>query len=147
MPVGVGAVLGIALLSNLLRWLLRSASGPTHGFLLGLLLGSVLGLWPFQEPVHPELSHPQRRKAVEALVLDGQAPHQIQERTGVALGDAEAARLQRDYGGLSKGDLKRLSGELRRTEVRPAQGGMALGLAALGFLITMGLARTSRRKG
>ena len=50
-PVGVGALLGIALLSNVLKLLLRRFPRPTLGVLLGILLGSVLGLWPFgREP-------------------------------------------------------------------------------------------------
>lgn len=46
-PVGIGVGLGIVGLSNLLKWLLRRWESATLGFLLGLLLGSVLGLWPF----------------------------------------------------------------------------------------------------
>ena len=49
LPVGLGAVIGIALLSNVLKVVLSRYSKPAHGALLGLLLGSVLGLWPFQE--------------------------------------------------------------------------------------------------
>lgn len=46
-PVGIGAVLGIVGLSNLLKYLLRRHHRVTIGVLLGILLGSVLGLWPF----------------------------------------------------------------------------------------------------
>ena len=46
-PVGIGAVLGIVGLSNLLKILLHRYEKVTLGFLLGMLLGSVLGLWPF----------------------------------------------------------------------------------------------------
>ena len=46
-PVGIGAVIGIVGLSNLLKVLLHRYEKATLGFLLGLLLGSVLGLWPF----------------------------------------------------------------------------------------------------
>lgn len=52
-PVGVGVVIGIAGVSNLVKWLLDRFAKPTLGALLGLLLGSVIGLWPFQEPVPP----------------------------------------------------------------------------------------------
>ena len=48
-PVGVGAVLGIVALSNVLKFLLRNFQRPTVGALLGILLGSVLGLWPFSQ--------------------------------------------------------------------------------------------------
>lgn len=54
-PVGVGVVLGVVGLSNLLKWLLANKAQLTLGLLLGLLLGSVLGLWPFQAPVEPAL--------------------------------------------------------------------------------------------
>jgi putative membrane protein len=54
MPVGVGVVLGILLVGNLLKWLLQSYPKIILGVLLGLLLGSVGGLYPFQEGVPPE---------------------------------------------------------------------------------------------
>ncbi|MCO4770922.1 MAG: DUF368 domain-containing protein [Deltaproteobacteria bacterium] len=54
-PVGIGVVLGVVGLSNLLRWLLAKHAQLTLGFLLGLIVGSVLGLWPFQAGVEPEL--------------------------------------------------------------------------------------------
>jgi putative membrane protein len=47
-PVGLGVVTGIVGVSNLLRWLLHRFEKPTLGALLGLLLGAVIGLWPFQ---------------------------------------------------------------------------------------------------
>jgi putative membrane protein len=50
-PVGVGVVLGVVGISNLLRWALRRHGKATLGVLLGLLCGSVLGIWPFQEAV------------------------------------------------------------------------------------------------
>jgi putative membrane protein len=54
-PVGIGVVLGIVGLSNLMKLLLEKAQRPTLGVLLGLLLGAVFGLWPFQQPVQPEV--------------------------------------------------------------------------------------------
>ncbi len=50
-PVGVGAVLGIVALSNLLKILLHRYHRATIGVLLGILLGSVMGLWPFTQSV------------------------------------------------------------------------------------------------
>ena len=47
LPVAVGAGLGVVGVSNLVRWLLTRFRRATLGFLLGLLLGSVIGLWPF----------------------------------------------------------------------------------------------------
>jgi putative membrane protein len=49
LPVGLGVLAGIISLSNLLKLFLDRYHRPTIGFLLGLLLGSVLGLYPFQE--------------------------------------------------------------------------------------------------
>ncbi len=54
-PVGIGVVLGVVGVSNGLRWLLAHYAKPTLGSLLGLLLGAVIGLYPFQEPVPPKV--------------------------------------------------------------------------------------------
>jgi putative membrane protein len=51
LPVAVGIVIGIAGVSNLMRWALEHKEKVTLGVLLGLLFGSVLGIWPFQEAV------------------------------------------------------------------------------------------------
>jgi putative membrane protein len=53
-PVGLGVFAGVVGVSNLLRWLLRRFEKPTLGVLLGLLLGAVPGLWPFQQGVPPK---------------------------------------------------------------------------------------------
>jgi putative membrane protein len=54
-PVGVGVIVGIVLVSNVLRWLLHRFPRPTLGVLLGLLFGAVVGLWPFQRGVEPAI--------------------------------------------------------------------------------------------
>lgn len=54
-PVGLGVVLGVVGLSNLMKLLLEKCQRPTLGVLLGLLMGAVFGLWPFQEPVAPAI--------------------------------------------------------------------------------------------
>ncbi len=54
-PVGIGVLIGVVGVSNLLKWLLERFEKATLGALLGLLLGAVVGLWPFQQPVQPEL--------------------------------------------------------------------------------------------
>lgn len=46
-PVGVGAVLGVVALSNALKLLLHRFQRVTLAVLLGLLVGSVMLLWPF----------------------------------------------------------------------------------------------------
>jgi hypothetical protein len=65
-PVGIGVVIGIVGVSNLLRWLLDRYEKPTLGVLLGLLLGSVAGLYPFQEPVPPEPGYVHRGQTLGA---------------------------------------------------------------------------------
>ena len=54
-PVGIGVLVGIVGVSNLLQWTLNRFPKPTLGLLLGLLLGAVVGLWPFQQGVAPEV--------------------------------------------------------------------------------------------
>lgn len=55
LPVGLGIVAGVVIVGNLLQWLLDRFRKATLGVLLGLLLGSVVGLWPFQLAVQPEI--------------------------------------------------------------------------------------------
>jgi len=52
-PLGLGVVAGVVGVSNLLKWLLSRFEKATLGALLGLLLGAVVGLWPFQETEPP----------------------------------------------------------------------------------------------
>ena len=54
LPVGLGLVVGVALVSNVLKFLLARYRTATLGVLLGVLLGAVVGLWPFQEGVAPQ---------------------------------------------------------------------------------------------
>ena len=53
-PLGLGVVAGVVGVSNALKWLLARFEKATLGALLGLLLGAVVGLWPFQVGVAPE---------------------------------------------------------------------------------------------
>lgn len=55
LPVGIGVAAGIVGISNILKWLLDRFRQPTLGVLLGFLLGAVVGLWPFQEGMAPEV--------------------------------------------------------------------------------------------
>jgi putative membrane protein len=58
-PVGLGVAAGIVGVSNLMRWTLVRFPKPTLGILLGLLLGAVVGLWPFQASVPPSRWSPE----------------------------------------------------------------------------------------
>ncbi|MDH4282510.1 MAG: DUF368 domain-containing protein [Myxococcales bacterium] len=55
LPVGIGVAIGILLVSNGIRVVLERYEQPTLGVLMGLLVGAVFGLWPFQEGVAPEV--------------------------------------------------------------------------------------------
>lgn len=55
LPVGIGVAIGVLLVSNLIKVVLERYEQPTLGVLMGLLVGAVLGLWPFQEGVAPKV--------------------------------------------------------------------------------------------
>ena len=54
-PIGLGVLLGMVVVSNALRGLLRRYPVPTLSVLMGLLVGAVVGLWPFQHSVAPQV--------------------------------------------------------------------------------------------
>jgi putative membrane protein len=53
LPVGLGVVAGVVGVSQLLKLLLKRHRDATLGVLLGLLVGAVGGLWPFQRDAVP----------------------------------------------------------------------------------------------
>lgn len=55
LPVGVGVVIGVIGVSNLIKMLLERQKDATLGTLLGFLVGAVVGLWPFQQGVKPSI--------------------------------------------------------------------------------------------
>ncbi len=69
LPVGIGVVVGVVVVSNLLKWLLSKYELPTLGSLLGLLVGAVVGLWPFQRGVPPEVGAVFKGQRVTAQTL------------------------------------------------------------------------------
>ena len=75
LPVGLGVLLGIVGVSNAVRWLLDRFEKPTLGVLLGLLLGSVVGLYPFQQPTQPDPGFIHRGQ-----VLDASAVAELEEK-------------------------------------------------------------------
>ncbi|MEM6290143.1 MAG: DUF368 domain-containing protein [Myxococcota bacterium] len=68
-PVGLGVVVGIVVVSNGLKWLLAKFELPTLGSLLGLLVGAVAGLWPFQQGVAPAVGDTFKGQLVTAATL------------------------------------------------------------------------------
>ena len=54
-PVGLGVCVGVVGVSNAVKYLLARFERATLGVLLGLLMGAVVGLWPFREALEPAL--------------------------------------------------------------------------------------------
>jgi putative membrane protein len=107
-PVGLGVVVGVVGVSNLLRWLMVRHEAATLGALLGLLLGAVVGLYPFQAPSPPEPGFMHHGRVLEARELADVDP--------------------KDW-------------PLARFDPTPGQVAASLGLIALGFGATLGVAR------
>lgn len=74
LPVGIGVILGIVAVSNALKWLLHRFRNATLGVLLGLLLGAVAGLWPFQRGVPPRIGETFAGRAVTEELLAELSP-------------------------------------------------------------------------
>jgi putative membrane protein len=144
-PVVVGAVIGIALLSNVLKWVLGRFPSVSHGVLLGLLCGSVLGLWPFQEAGYPDLAEKRLRKAT-VMLLAGEEHDAVRAKHGDDLDDARLEALAATYTGKSPGELKRLSMELEFFRPGGLHIGASLGLLLVGFFLTRALGGGERKK-
>ncbi len=68
-PVGLGVVAGIVGVSNLIRWLLEHYRTATLGALMGLVLGAIVGLWPFQAGVPPQIGDRVHGQAITSETL------------------------------------------------------------------------------
>lgn len=120
LPVGLGVVLGIVLVSNLLRWLLQRFERPTLGILLGLLLGAVVGLWPFQQGQPPQ---PGSSLKGQQVVVDDQGQLQF---------------------AASGKPLRAEDWPLHRFTPTLGQAAASLALVLLGFGLTLGIDRVGR---
>jgi putative membrane protein len=81
LPVGLGVVIGILVVSNLLKMLLQRFEKPTLGVLLGFLVGAVVGLWPFQHGVAPKIGDTFKGQVVTAESLAKIAPDKYPTET------------------------------------------------------------------
>lgn len=134
-PVIVGAALGIAVLCNVLKVLLARFPAPSHAALLGLLIGSVYVLWPFQQPVNPDIANRHVRKAT-VMILAGSDPDEIRAAHGAELDDTRLAALREKWAGRSPAELKVLGEALERFRPTGSQVGAALVLIVFGFVLT-----------
>lgn len=73
-PVGLGVVVGVVGVSNLLKWLLQKYEKPTLGVLFGLLLGAVIGIWPFQQGRQPLVGELFQGKQLTAEMITALKP-------------------------------------------------------------------------
>jgi putative membrane protein len=122
LPVGIGVLVGIVGVSNALKWLLHRFEKATLGALLGLLVGAVVGLWPFQQMVTLE----------QISTIKGQAVTLVDERlvytkTGAAVEVHDYPRHPRAPRGLT-------------------EAAQSLGLVLAGFGATAVLARVGRER-
>ena len=74
LPVGVGVAIGVLVISNLIKVVLERYEQPTLGALMGLLVGAVFGLWPFQEGVAPRVGEMFKGQTLNAERLADLAP-------------------------------------------------------------------------
>lgn len=141
-PVVLGAVLGMAVLSNLLKAVLNRYSRIAHGALLGLLVGSVLGLWPFQTARYPELLDKPLRKELTAQVEAGTPWETALAEASITLSPADGAEMQAAVERSAvRGEFKALAGLTQRYKPGLTQILEVLGLFALGFFIVQRLGR------
>ncbi len=102
-PVGIGAVVGVIGLAHLLKVLLHRVPRATVGVLLGILLGSVIGLWPFGR--EPDVKILERQTAgelvafAEAWRIPGVAPSDDVEALAAQIHERWEARELRTYPG------------------------------------------------
>jgi putative membrane protein len=150
LPIGIGVLIGVVVVSNLLRICLHRFENGTLGVLLGLLFGAVVGLWPFQQGVAPtpgsmfkghevvklepgaEWNGATVAQKDEGAVLEGSEEFYPNSLALVIPGDKES--------------IKPAEPEDYPTEFfkpTPAQAGLAVIIIALGFLATSLIAKLS----
>lgn len=116
-PVGVGVLLGVAIVSNILRWVLHRYERVTIGVLLGLIIAAPAGLYPFREGVEPAVGDTIKNELV----------------TELNLAEMRAPDNAKDW-------------EQRAFAPSAGQVAGSLGLIVLGFGATIGIAHLGRER-
>lgn len=149
LPVGIGVIIGIVVVSNVLNWTLKRFERQTLGVLLGLLIGSVAGLWPFQAGTAPQPGTMIKGETV-VQVEPGQ---KLAEQT-IIVGDDGVLMLEGTEQRYPDRLALAISGDPLAPEDWPTtfftpnlvQILGAIGLIVVGFAITMLIARLGREK-
>lgn len=128
-PVGLGVVVGVVGVSNVVKILLEKCRRATLGVLLGLLLGAVIGIWPFQEGVAPEAGTIFRGEFV------------VETDEGLILETSGRPVEAEDYPTRAWVPLKAETASLRPSGLRLAG---AMGLIAVGLAGSMAVSRLGR---
>ncbi|MDF1870189.1 MAG: DUF368 domain-containing protein [Phycisphaerales bacterium] len=116
-PVGIGVVLGVVVVSNVLRWVLHKYERITLGVLLGLIIAAPAGLYPFRAGVVPEVGDTIKGELVTAENLT----------------EMQANDNAKDW-------------QQRAFTPSSGQIAGSLGIIVLGFGATLGIARLGRER-
>lgn len=116
-PVGIGVVLGVVVVSNILRWVLHKYERVTLGVLLGLIIAAPAGLYPFRAGVLPQVGDTIKGELVTAENLE----------------EMQANDNAKDW-------------DQRAFKPSPVQIAGSLGIIVLGFGATLGIARLGRER-
>jgi len=116
-PVGIGVVLGVVVVSNVLRWVLHKYERVTLGVLLGLIVAAPAGLYPFRDGTMPQIGDTIKGELV----------------TIENIKDMQASDNAKDW-------------EQSAFAPNAGQITGSLGIIVLGFGATLGIARLGREK-
>lgn len=117
LPVGIGVVLGVVVVSNVLRWVLHKYERLTLGVLLGLIVAAPAGLYPFRVGIVPQIGDTIKGELVTAENLE----------------DMQATDNAKDW-------------DQHAFAPNATQIAGSLGIIVLGFGATLGIARLGRER-
>src|SRR5699024_11363721 len=99
LPFGLGAVVGLALFSRVLSWLLNRYEAKTLALLIGFLIGSLYVIWPYQNRSYKQIVAKEEiiaYRSDQAKRLRSAAPDKKQpeyQRLGAVVADRKSTRL------------------------------------------------------